>query len=178
MKTRMLSVLGILVIIATLTFVYFNNPKPIYGNDEASIIKLIRSVGYDEWAIEIVGIKDFEGNRIAAFLYNNMPGYALFTKNESGEYAWNHVEVRESENLSIFALIPDLQMFAIVTNVDNNVSKMEVTINGEEVVQEFTPFVAEFSWLEIPTTTSNNIRFDNYKFYDENGELLKSFDNN
>ncbi len=162
---------AILLFVVILMF-YFNGTKQLYGNDKESIVKVINSIeGYGNKSIEILEIKDFNDLRVVAFLSNNSPGYIQFNKNKDNNYKWNHIEVMDNETFSSF--IPDLPMFMFVTNNENEIAKMQVTINGEKLEQEFTPNEATVNWMDLPQTDKNEYTFRNYKYYDKDGNLIE-----
>ncbi|MGM0879279.1 MAG: hypothetical protein ACQEWV_32770 [Bacillota bacterium] len=164
---------GILVV-AILTF-YFNGTKQLYGNDEASIVKVINSIeGYEHKSIEILEIKDFDDLRIVAFLANNRPGYIEFTENKKGNYVWRHLEVKENETFSSFHLFPRKIIF--VTNNENEIAKMQVDINEQKFEREFIPNKATVTWADLPQTDKNEYTFRNYKYYDKDGIIIKEFE--
>lgn len=175
MKGRKLLVVtfGILVV-AILTF-YFNGTKQLYGNDEASIVKVINSIeGYEHKSIEILEIKDFDDQRIVAFLANNRPGCMEFTENKKGNYIWRNIEVKENETFSSFHISPRKMMF--VTNNENEIAKMQVDINEQKFEREFIPNKATVTWADLPQTDNNEYTFRNYKYYDKDGIIIKKFD--
>ena len=64
-----------------------------------------------------------------------------------------------------------------VTNGDNEIAEMHVTINGEKFEQEFTPGKATVKWMYLPKPNkSGGYRFSDYKYFDENGNLVKEFE--
>ena len=61
----------------------FSDAKREYGNDEESILKVIRSIdGYNSQSIRILEIKDIKNERVVPFLINNDSGYIQFAKNK------------------------------------------------------------------------------------------------
>ncbi|MFE7061987.1 hypothetical protein ACFVAD_07530 [Sutcliffiella sp. NPDC057660] len=175
MKSRKLLFVtfGILVV-AILSF-YFNGTKQFYGNDEASIVKVINSIeGYEHKSIEILEIKDFNDLRIVAFLANNKPGCIEFTENKKGNYIWRNIEVKENETFSSFHISPRKMMF--VTNNENEIAKMQVDINEQNFEREFIPNKATVTWADLPQTDNNEYTFRNYKYYDKDGIIIKKFD--
>ncbi|WP_417899696.1 hypothetical protein ABN702_05240 [Bacillus haimaensis] len=175
MKSRKLLfvTIGILVV-AILTF-YFNGTKQLYGNDEASIVKVINSIeGYEHKSIEILEIKDFDDFRIVGFLANNRPGCIEFTENKKGNYIWRNIEVKENETFSSFHISPRKMMF--VTNNENEIAKMQVDINEQKFEREFIPNKATVTWADLPQTDNNEYTFRNYKYYDKDGIIIKKFE--
>ncbi|MFC0274603.1 hypothetical protein ACFFIX_25075 [Metabacillus herbersteinensis] len=160
--------IGILVV-AILTF---NGIKQLYGNDEASIVRVINSIeGYEHKSIEILEIKDFDDLRIVAFLANNRPGYIEFTENKKGNYVWRHLEVKENETFSSFHISPRKIMF--VTNNENEIAKMQVDLNEQKFEREYIPNKATVTWADLPQTDKNEYTFRNYKYYDKDGIIIK-----
>ena len=60
-----------------------------------------------------------------------------------------------------------------VTNDENKISKMQVDINEKTLEQNFTPNQATVTWVDLLQTNKNTYEFRNYKYYDENGNLIK-----
>lgn len=77
------------------------------------------------------------------------------------------------DNETFSSFIPDLPMFMFVTNNENEIAKMQVTINGEKLEQEFTPNEATVNWMDLPQTGKNEYTFRNYKYYDKDGNLIE-----
>ncbi|WP_156509824.1 hypothetical protein [Rossellomorea aquimaris] len=164
---------GILVV-SILTF-YFNGTKQLYGNDEASIVKLINSIeGYEHKLIEILEIKDFDDLRIVAFLANNKPGYIEFTENKKGNFIWRYIEVKENETFSSFNISPRKMMF--VTNNENKIAKLQVDINEQRFKWDFIPNKATVTWADLPQTDNNQYTFRNYKYFNKDGIIIKEFE--
>lgn len=166
-KAKRLLIAAFLLLLGFFAF-YFNDAQQLYGNDEDSILKVIHSIeGYENNSIEIVEIKDMNDRRYVGFLSNNNPGYIQFQKNKDGNYRWQHIEVEENEAFSVFA--PEPLLFLIVTNEENKIAKMQVSVNGQEIEQEFTPYKASVTWMFPPKTGKSRY---SYKFYDKDGELI------
>ncbi|MFF3925939.1 hypothetical protein [Paenibacillus lactis] len=170
-KAKRLLIIGAFLLLLGFFAFYFNDTQQLYGNDEESILKVIHSIeGYENNSIEIVAIKDMNDRRYAGFLSNNNPGYIQFQKNKDGNYRWQHIEVNVNEAFSAFA--PEPRLFMIVTNEENKIAKMQVSVNGQEIEQEFTPYKASVTWMFLPKTEKSHYTFQNYKYYDKDGELI------
>lgn len=173
-KAKRLLIIGAFLLLLGFFAFYFNDTQQLYGNDEESILKVIHSIeGYENNSIEIVAIKDMNDRRYAGFLSNNNPGYIQFQKNKDGNYRWQHIEVNVNEAFSAFA--PEPRLFMIVTNEENKIAKMQVSVNGQEIEQEFTPYKASVTWMFLPKTEKSHYTFQNYKYYDKDGELIYYF---
>ncbi|MGJ7922109.1 hypothetical protein [Neobacillus sp. LXY-4] len=165
---------GILLVVSVINF-YINGTKQLYGNDEASIVKVINSIeGYENKSIEVLKIIDFDNLRIAAFLSNNSPGYIQFDKNKDGNYEWESFEVRDDETFSFF--IPDERKYLFVTNNENKIAKMQVSINGQRFEQEFTPDKSTVTWVDLPKNDKREYTYRNYRFYDKDGNIIKEYE--
>lgn len=172
-RKQLFVTLGILVV-AILTF-YFNGTKQLYGNDEASIIKVINSIeGYEHKSIEILEIKDFNEQRIAAFLANNRPGCIELIEDKKGNYIWRYIEVNENEEFSTFHISPRKMIF--VTNNENEIAKMQVDINGRKFEREFILNKATVTWADLPQIDNNEYTFRNYRYYDKDGIIIEKFE--
>lgn len=158
---------------------YFAIPRTLYGNDEESIVKVIRSIeGYTVPTanIDIVEIKDIEENRVVSFLYDNMPAYAHFIKNSMGNYRWVYVEKSGEVSLAQFMVNrirgeDDAPVMLFVANGENEVAKIQVIVNDEVLETEITPHTMDVAWVEIPGTNEKSYRFD-YMYYDEEGNRI------
>ena len=155
------------------TCYHFYNSKELYGNDKDSIIHVIKSIDdYKNKEIEILEINDFDDVRIVGFLSNNNPSYIEFDKNKKGNFTWRHIESHNNESFSMFLPLGTSKMM-FVTNYENKISKMQVDINEKTLEQNFTPNQATVTWVDLLQTNKNTYEYRNYKYYDENGNLIK-----
>ncbi|WP_433747778.1 hypothetical protein [Falsibacillus pallidus] len=168
---KILVVLGILLL---LIIPYIFNTK-VYGNDEKSILKVVRSIdGYDYQSIEILAIKDIKNERIVPLLLDNNPGFIQFTKNKRGNYEWKHIEKRENQSLASFPIYingkesTNLKLL-FVANKNNEVAKMELDVNGQIFNREFNVHQSSVAWIDLPKQKSIEYH---YKYYDKNGNLI------
>ncbi|MFC0211272.1 hypothetical protein ACFFK0_02210 [Paenibacillus chartarius] len=166
--TVLLVIVVVLLVVGLLTF---RGPKPLYGNDKESIVKVIRSLkGYEDKWIEVVDYKDVDDGRMVGFLSNQSPGYIHFQKNEDGNYLWRHMEVADGKRFGVFTA--ELPMFIIVTNHKSKVARMQLSVNGQIVEQDFTPDQASVTWVEFPKSENNEYTFRNYSYYDQDGNIM------
>lgn len=180
LKNKKLLVIVLLVMGAVL---YFAVPRTLYGNDEESVVKVIRKVEGDKdltAIIELVEIKDFGEHRVVSFLYDNTPAYAHFIKNSIGNYRWVYVEKSGGVSLAQFMVNrirggDDAPVMLFVANGDNEVAKIQVIVNGEVLETEITPHTMDVAWVEIPGTNEKSYRFD-YVYYDEEGNRIGNDD--
>lgn len=176
MKGRTIKIAACAIaLLAAFLFLYdrTHDAKRIYGNDEASIVRVIHSIeGYKGQTIELVGVTDFAEKRYAAFLADNHPGYIQFKRNSRGNYEWESVGVNGNESFSTFAL--ESGKFLAVMNHENRIAKMQVRVNGQLVEKEFKPHQASAAWLEWPPADDDRYEFRDYKYYDEQGNLINS----
>lgn len=175
MNKRKLGLAGVVILFfSAFLVIYFNSTKQLFGNDKESIARVINSIeGYENSSIEILKIKDFDDSRVVAFLSNNSPGYIQFYKNKDGNYKWQRIEVRDNEAFSTFNT--DMPAFMFVTNSENIIAKMQVTISGNLLEQTFTPYKAEVAWLDFPQTDKSEYTFDDYRYYDKDGNLIEDY---
>lgn len=165
----------IIVILILVVSFYFYQSKDVYGNDKASIIKVINSIdNYKNKEITILGIKDFNDVKIVGFLSNNNPSYIEFEKNQKGDYEWRHIESRD-DSFSMFLLLMESSKMMFVTNYENRIAKMQVDINGKTFEQYFTPGEATVTWVDLPHTNTKSHEYRNYKYYDEDGNLIEEY---
>ena len=172
----------VIAILAVSVILYFVIPwsKPLYGNDEESIIKVIRSIegyGAESAIIEILDITDVREHRIVSLLFNQSPAYAGFTRNDKGDYRWSYFEVRKDESLSQFTthvLDEDgaPQKMLYVANEDNKIAEIRMTVNGEVVEIDIRPNAKDVVWVELPRAEEKTYRFD-YAYFDEEGNEIE-----
>lgn len=173
-KKRILVLTLLLVLIAAYAW---NQSTKVYGNDKESIIKVIHSVeGYEDKDIRIVKINDFDDARIVGFLANHMPSYIEFAQNDKGNYEWRHIESNQNEEIGMFSPGIGLKKIMFVTNDENDIAKMTVDINGETLVQTFPPYEPSVKWVDLPISKDHGYTYRNYKYYDENGNLLEEYE--
>ncbi|MFD2614151.1 hypothetical protein [Paenibacillus gansuensis] len=83
-------------------------------------------------------------------------------------------ELPLSDDETFSSFIPDhLRMFMFVTNNQNEIAKMQVIINGWKLEQMFIPYKASVAWVDFPETDNSLYEFQNYKYYDKDGNLIK-----
>ena len=167
--------IGIMIASLTLVlvaFYYFYNTRELYGNDEASIIKVIKSFdSYSNKGIEILEIKDFGNVRIVGFLSDNSPSYIEFNKNQKGNYKWSHIQPQDNVSFNMFVPFGERKMM-FVTNYENEIAKMQVDINGTTIEQSFNPYHATVTWVDFPQKNKDSYELRNWKYYDESGNLI------
>ncbi len=172
---KILYVVLVIIVLILITFI-LNATNRVYGNDEESILKVIRSIdGYNSQPIQILEIKDIKNERIVPFLINNNPGYIQFTKNKTGNYEWKHIEKKGNQSFASFLVnlqgkeLPNLK-FLFVINEDNEIAKVELDVNGQVFKKEFKVHESSVAWIDLPKHKSAESK---YKYYDENGKLIE-----
>ncbi|TMU85882.1 hypothetical protein FGG79_11850 [Bacillus sp. BHET2] len=176
MEKRKITILFAAVIILVPAYAWYQSTK-VYGNDKESIIKVIKSEeGYEDKDIHVVEIKDFDDVRIVGFLANHMPSYIEFAKNDKDNYVWKHIESNQDEALAMFLPGRDIEKIMFVANDENDIAKMTVDINGETLVQTFTPYEPSVTWVDLPKSEEGRHEYRNYKYYDKNGDLIEEYD--
>ncbi|WIV21310.1 hypothetical protein QPK24_11820 [Paenibacillus polygoni] len=169
---------SILILLLILVYYISSRPDPLYGNDQASIKKILESISPSQnKEVEILEIKDIYGKRVVAFLNDNDPSYAEFKKDEEGNYQFSNFESQTDKGLPSF-LIQDFSdqeevhaaSMMFITNQNNTISRLELTVNEDQVFErEFKLHQKAVEWIELPK--SNEYRFK-YKYYDENDKLI------
>ena len=174
-KNKILYIVTVFLVIALIVLFFSGVFTKPYGNNEESIVQVINSIeGYESEAIEILEIKDFHDDRVVAFLLNNNPAYIQFTKNPNGDYEWNHIEKRTGQSLDsfVFQLSDDEKLrLMIITTAENNIAKMEITVNEQIIEQEFEENEQSVSWIEIPESSDGSYNFT-YQYFDKDGNLI------
>lgn len=182
LKKKKLLAIAILAISVIIYFTFWWE-KPLYGNDEVSIIKVIRSIeGYEDEAaiIEILDITDVKENRIVSLLYNQSPAHAGFTQDDKGDYRWSYFEIRKDESLSQFGvhmLDEDgaSQTMLYVANENNKIAEIRMTVNGKVVEIDIRPNAKDVVWVELPRTKEKSYQFD-YTYFDEEGNQIEQYE--
>lgn len=173
MRKKKTGIIISVLILGLVASYYFYMSKELYGNDKASIVKVINSIDdYKNKEIEILEITDFNDERIVGFLSNNNPAYIEFNKNKKGDYVWRHIESRDNESFAMFLLLIGNTKMMFVTNYQNKIARMQVDVNGTTLEQNFIPDQATVTWVDLPQTNMNSYEYRNYKYYDENGNLI------
>jgi len=173
MGNKKIGIIITTLILVTLVCYYFYNSKELYGNDKASIVKVIKSIdGYKNKEIELLEVNDFNDVRIVGFLSNNSPSYIEFNKNEKGNYVWKHIEAHKNDSFSMFLPLMGKSKMMFVTNYDSEIARMQVDINESTIEQTFTPYQATVTWVDLPQTNNGSYEYRNYKYYDKNGNLI------
>jgi LPS O-antigen subunit length determinant protein (WzzB/FepE family) len=176
MKKRKITILIAAVLILVAAFAWYQSTK-VYGNDKESVIKVIKSVeGYEDKDIHVVKINDFDDVRIVGFLANHNPSYIEFAKNDKGNYVWKHIESNQNEALAMFLSGRAIEKIMFVANDENDVAKMTVDINGETLEQTFPPHEPSVNWVDLPESKEDGYEYRNYKYYDENGDLIEEYE--
>ncbi|MGR3764131.1 hypothetical protein [Rossellomorea sp. NS-SX7] len=176
MQKKKITILIAAVMVLVAAYAWYQSTK-VYGNDKESIIKVIKSVeGYEDKDIHIVQINDFDDIRIAGFLADHKPSYILFAKNDMGNYVWKHIESNQEEAIAMFLPGRAIKKIMFVANDENGVAKMTVDINGETLEQAFPPYEPSVTWVDLPESKDNGYEYRNYKYYDENGDLIEEFE--
>lgn len=172
---RVLNSLTAIILIAVFTFYFTDIMNRPYGNDKESIVKVINTIdGYEYGRIEILDIRDINDDRVVGFLFNDHPAYIQFTKDKKGNYRWKHIEKREGESfvpflINIFASESPILKFMIITNKENEISKMELDVDGNVIEQRFSVNQESVSWIDVPQGKSHEFK---YKYFDKNGNPI------
>ncbi|WP_409252785.1 hypothetical protein V1502_02325 [Bacillus sp. SCS-153A] len=176
MKKKKITILIATVMILVAAYAWYQSSK-VYGNDKGSIIKVINSVeGYEDKDIQVIQIKDFDDVRIVGFLANHKPSYIEFAKNDKGNYVWNHIESTQEQALAMFSPGRGIEKIMFVSNDENDIAKMTVDINGEMLVQTFLPYEPNVTWVDLPESRDGGYEYRNYKYYNEDGGLIKEYE--
>lgn len=168
----------VLILLTFLIYKFTNTSTQYYGNNKEAIKKVVNSIeGYEDQSISVLEVKDFNDNRIAGILVNNRPGYIEFKKNKNGDYVWSHIEATNDNALGFY--LPDIneasnRKIMIVTSPNNQVAKLSVEINYKLIEQSIYPIQSSVTWIDLPQTESDEYRFDNYKYYDQEGNIIKN----
>ena len=168
--------LFIITVLALILYSSFSN-KQIYGNDRQSIMKVIQSLdGQENNSINILEIKDIGNDRIVSFLDNNKPAYILFVKNKKENYEWRFKTGSNAPFATFFehlrSIGNDKAVFWVVTNNQNDIAKLELVVNDERIVQEFSVNQNSVTWIDLPDS-DGSYKFK-YNYFDRDGNLLEN----
>lgn len=170
-------IISLIILVAIFMIYFINANHKVYGNDRKSIIQVIKSIeGYENESIEILEIKDIDDERVVAFLSNNSPAYIQFSK-EKGNYVWKHIEKSASESFSTYLihiaknLDKNPLSFMIVTNQNNQIAKMQLSVNDQVIEKEFSVNQNSVSWIQLPESNGEGYKFT-YKYFDKEGNLV------
>ena len=62
----------------------------------------------------------------------------------------------------------------IVTSPNNQAAKLSVEINYQLIEQSINPMQSGVTWIDLPQTDSGEYRFENYKYCDQEGKIIKN----
>jgi len=161
MKILKKNILWIIAIIILILFIvsYKIINKPTYGNDIESIEEVITSFDiYNGKTIHILGIHDFDDDRVVAFFSNDSPSIVEFERNEKCNYVSPCAETRGIERLSQF----------IITHVGKNDEVVVVSVRNQ-----FSD-IDEFSF--ISNKNMYKVKFDSDSPNVQWTKLIKSVD--
>lgn len=128
----------------------------IHGNDKESIVKLIYSFEeYENKAIEILEIKNVDDMRFTSFLADGYPSGVRFDKNKDGNYAYTRIMLNPSEPLQVFAYTRP-NWFIVVTNNENEIEKIQETVNGQTYEIEVVLNKVGVTWVELPKSKDDH----------------------
>lgn len=176
------SVYPIVAVILFATYVLYhgmnNSKQHFYGNNEEMIIETIHSIkGYENQAVVVLKKSDISDTRVVGILTDDHPGYITFKRNKRGDYEWNQIQMSVDGSTLGFYL-PDMDQgqkrkILIVTNQNNDIAKLSVTINGQLMEQAIRPMQNNVIWIDLPKSDSGEYRFDDYRYYDNSNQQIK-----
>lgn len=164
------------VIIVIIGLYFINGANKLYGNDKQSIVKVIKSIeGYENQSIKIIEIKDIYDDRIVGFLANNNPAYIQFSKNQKGNYVWNHIESSAGQSFASFLINvksdkAKILKFMVVTTGDNDIAQWLLDVNGKVIETDFRVKQNSVVWIDLPEAKTHTFE---YKYFDENGNEIR-----
>lgn len=181
-QNKKLLIAATAIFLLAIYMTYFSNAEEYggpHGNDEDSILQVIRSIDtHRHHDIELLEIIDIDDVRIVGFLGDGNPAYIRFYKNTNGDYLWNS-SATMSQSLSTFVVtLRDGNagsILLLISNHQNPVAKVEVKVNRHTLEQELAVNEASVNWFDLSEVEGNYIRFD-YTFYDENGNVIDDLD--
>lgn len=151
--------------------------KPLYGNNEAYILEVIRSdesLGPSE--INILEVKDIGKQRIVSVLSTGKPSVVQFRKSPKGNYKRVGTESYENgETLAYFTVNmleenTDGPKILFIANEFNEVAMIRMTVN-EETVENMMPAKENVvRWVDLPEAEEGSYQIDT--FSDEKGNSI------
>lgn len=161
------------VLIAVIIALSWERDKPLYGNDEASIMETLQSLdSYKGSEITLLAIRDEGDARIVPLLAGGRPGYAAFRRGEDGNYTFQSAGTQGGGSFATFLVHAIPGEMLLVMNAANDIAKMQVTVNGQLIEQTFPARRAGAAWLLLPDSGDGGYTYRNYRYYDEDGELI------
>ncbi len=157
-------VLAAVIILAAVGLFTYLREKPLYGNDPDSIIEVLNANDlYQGTTLELLGIKDFDDDRIVAFLSDDNPSVGEFKKDDKGNYIFVYSETQDKESIyrDIIGGLGEDGSVAIVVSIKNQYSDImdfSLKANEETYNVNFSSDGAQVQWTQLKT--SNDRRYD------------------
>lgn len=171
----------LIIITISLLTLYFIGNRPIYGNDENGIIKVISKDDRfkNESSIKIFAIIDIGNSRLVGYYYNNLTCIANFTLNEQSNYVisdkqWSGSPVQHYPDNLIDA---DYEKAIFVYNGKDNLSKIKIELDGENyalIERDIEPDKPSIVVIDLEDFLKNKDSYS-YKcwYYDSSGNELE-----
>ncbi|WP_073339841.1 hypothetical protein [Clostridium grantii] len=166
MKKKYL-ILIVLLVVIIFTVVYKTINKPLYGNDQNSIIEVINSNElYKGKTINILDIKDFGDHRVVAFLSNDAPSVIEFRRDKNMNYKSTLSETWPNDNLSNF-IINNLEKedYLVVLSVKNqysDINEFSFKANEDEYEVFFDTNNPNVQWTKLKKSIDGSYSFEWY----------------
>lgn len=118
-----------------------SNPlgESVYGNSTESITRIIQSIDlYEGKTVEILEIKDYDEDRIVAFLSGGNPSVIEFEKNGNGNYVNPRSETHGNQALSNFIIghIGNTDSVIVVSIKNQHSEIMDFSFKANEEIYE------------------------------------------
>ncbi len=145
-------------------FIFIRN-KPIYGNDEESIVQVINSISlYEGKSIHLLEIYDFDDDRVVTFLSNSSPSIIEFYKNDKGNYTGPRSKTKHYDDIGQFiigAIGKDDDIF--VFSVKNQYSSTDILTfkaNKEIYTVDFSSGHPNSQYTKLMKSKDNGYSFE------------------
>jgi beta-lactamase regulating signal transducer with metallopeptidase domain len=159
----------IIIALAILIFTsigLLSNPlgESVYGNSTESITRIIQSFDlYEGKTVEILEIKDYDEDRIVAFLSGGNPSVIEFEKNGDGNYINPRSETHGNQALSNFIIDhignTDSVIVVSIKNRDSEIMDFSFKANEELYEVKFNSDGPDVQWTNL-VEYENGFRFE------------------
>ncbi len=164
MKMKKLFVLFGFVLAVILMTLVSDGDQLLYGNNEELIVEVINSIdSYSSKTNRILGIYDFDDDRVVAFLNGDTPAMIRFKGDDSGNYnlisSWMESYVDINNFLLDVGENDDKYLMLTVKNGDSDINGFSFTSNGIEysvIFESESPYV---QLTELENNADNSFRF-------------------
>lgn len=155
-QPRVYMIVAAVIVLTVAVIGLSTDPKqePLYGNDAESITEKIKSIDlYEGKAVEILEIKDYDEDRLVAFLSDGDPSLIEFEKDGGGNYVYLRSETHGDQPLSQFVVghIGNADAVVVASIKNKQSDTMEFSFKANEKIYEvnFEKDGADVQWTDL-----------------------------